>query len=183
VAVEDGLLRRLTDDPGMDINPFFSPDGLSIAFMSDRLGRTDIWVMNADGSGQRRVTSSGAGGHFFRWTADGRAIVFRAETGTEQRIMRVALEGGELTPLPRGQRRAHVWSPEQSIIMDVRGHRALWAHPMNGAPRRYSVDDSDIRIDYRSGRRTDRPCCSTAPRRTAAISGCSTGSSKASRLG
>jgi Tol biopolymer transport system component len=151
VAVDDGLLRRLTDDPGMDINPFFSPDGLSIAFMSDRLGRTDIWVMNADGSGQRRVTSSGAGGHFLRWTADGRAIVFRAETGTEQRIMRVALEGGALIPLPDVVSGAHMsWSPDQSIIMDVRGHRTLWAHPMDGtSPRRvFEFDDSDIRIDY-----------------------------------
>jgi serine/threonine-protein kinase len=151
VAVDDGRLRRLTDDPGMDMNPFYSPDGLSIAFMSDRLGRTDIWVMNADGSGQRRVTSSGAGGHFLRWTADGRAIVFRAETGTEQRVMRVAVESGALTPLPDVASGSHMsWSPDQSVIMDVRGHRTLWAHPVDGKPPRrvFEFDDSDIRLDY-----------------------------------
>jgi eukaryotic-like serine/threonine-protein kinase len=151
VSVADGRLRRLTEDPGMDTNPFYSPDGLSIAFMSDRLGRTDVWVMNADGSGQRRLTSTGAGGHFLRWTKDGRGIVFRAETGTERRIMRVAVGDGALTPLPEVTSGAHMsWSPDESVLMDVRGHRALWAHPVDGtAPRRvFAFEDADVRIDY-----------------------------------
>jgi eukaryotic-like serine/threonine-protein kinase len=151
VSVADGRLRRLTDDPGMDINPFYSPDGLSIAFMSDRLGRTDVWVMNADGSGQRRLTSSGAGGHFLRWTRDGRGIVFRAETGTDRRIVRIAVEGGALTPLPEVSSGAHMsWSPDQSAILDVRGHRTLWVYPVNGAPPRrvFEFADPDVRIDY-----------------------------------
>ncbi len=151
VSVDDGRLRRLTDDPGMDTNPFYSPDGLSIAFMSDRLGRTDVWVMNADGSGQRRLTSTGAGGHFLRWTKDGRGIVFRAETGTERRIMRVAVEDGGLTSLPEVSSGAHMsWSPDESMLMDVRGHRTLWVHPLDGsAPRRvFGFEDADVRIDY-----------------------------------
>jgi Tol biopolymer transport system component len=151
VSVADGHLRRLTDDPGMDTNPFYSPDGLSIAFMSDRLGRTDVWVMNADGSGQRRLTSTGAGGHFLRWTKDGRGIVFRAETGAERRIMRVALEDGATTPLPEVASGAHMsWSPHESILMDVRGHRTLWAYPVDGTPPRrvFEFEDADVRIDY-----------------------------------
>ncbi len=151
VSVADGRLRRLTDDPGMDTNPFYSPDGGSIAFMSDRLGRTDVWVMNSDGTGQRRLTSSGAGGHFLRWTKDGRGIVFRAETGTERRIMRVALGDGALTPFPEVSSGAHMsWSPDESLIMDVRGHRTIWVHPVDGtAPRRvFEFDDRDVRIDY-----------------------------------
>ena len=65
--------------------------------------------------------------------------------------MRVALEGGEVTPLPDVVSGAHMsWSPDQSIILDVRGHRALWAHPMDGTPPRrvFEFADSDIRIDY-----------------------------------
>ncbi|MEP6686846.1 MAG: protein kinase [Gemmatimonadales bacterium] len=151
VAVRDGRLTRLTDDPGMDINPFYSPDGLAIAFMSDRMGRTDVWVMNADGSSQRRLSTSGAGGHFLRWTADGRGIVYRAETGTDRRIMRIAFEGGAMTPLPDIASGAHMsWSPDQSLIMDVRGHRTLWVYPMDGTPPRrvFEFEDPDVRIDY-----------------------------------
>ena len=151
VSVADGRLTRLTDDAGMDINPFYSPDGLSIAFQSDRLGRMDVWVMNADGSGQRRVSSSGAGGHFLCWTRDGRSIVFRAETGNERQIMRVDVASGALTRLPDVTSGAHMsFSPSQTVIMDVRGHRTLYAYPLDGStPRRvFGFDDPDIRIDY-----------------------------------
>jgi len=151
VAVEDGRLRRLTNDPAMDINPFFSPDGLSIAFLSDRLGRTDVWVMNADGTGQRRLTSAGAGGHFLRWTRDGRGLVYRSESGTQTRILRIAVEDGSVTPMPEILSGGHMsWSPDQSLIMDVRGHRTLWAYPVDGSPPRrvFEFPSPDARIDY-----------------------------------
>jgi len=151
VTVADGRLTRLTDHPAMDTNPFYAPDGLSIAFMSDRLGRTDVWVMNADGSGQRRVTSVGAGGHFLRWAKDGRGIVFRAESGTQTQIMRVQVEDGTLTRLPDVSSGGHMsWSPDQSLILDVRGHRTLWVYPVDGGPPRrgFEFGDPDVRIDY-----------------------------------
>ena len=36
--------------------PAWFPDGKRLAYQSDRSGRMEIWVMNADGSGQRQVT-------------------------------------------------------------------------------------------------------------------------------
>ena len=151
VSLEGGPLVRLTDDPGMDTNPFYSPDGLSIGFMSDRLGRTDVWVMTAEGSEQRRVTTTGAGGHFLRWTMDGRAIIYRAESGTQTRVVRVTLEDGTLTRLPDVASGGHMsWSPDQSLILDVRGHRTLWVYPVDGSPPRrvFEFPDPDVRIDY-----------------------------------
>jgi len=151
VSVDEGRLVRLTSDPAMDINPFYSPDGLSIAFLSDRLGRTDVWLMNADGSGQRRLTSTGAGGHFVRWSKDGKSLVYRAESGTQTRIMRVRVEDGSLTPMPEIQSGGHMsWSPDQSLIMDVRGHRSLFVYPVDGSPPRrvFEFPTPDARIDY-----------------------------------
>jgi serine/threonine-protein kinase len=151
VSVDDGRLVRLTRDPAMDINPFYSPDGLSIAFLSDRLGRTDVWLMNADGSGQRRLTTTGAGGHFVRWSKDGRSLVYRAESGIQTRILRITVEDGVLTAMPEILSGGHMsWSPDQSIIMDVRGHRTLFAYPVDGGPPRrvFEFPVPDSRIDY-----------------------------------
>ncbi|MGC1120749.1 MAG: hypothetical protein WBA22_06610 [Candidatus Methanofastidiosia archaeon] len=48
---------QLTDDPGNDIDPAWSPDGEKILFVSDRRGVNTIFVMNADGTNQTRLTN------------------------------------------------------------------------------------------------------------------------------
>ncbi len=40
--------------------PTWSPDGSKIAFLTDRSGQWEIWIMNADGSDQRPMFSNGA---------------------------------------------------------------------------------------------------------------------------
>jgi Tol biopolymer transport system component len=107
--------------------------------------------MNADGSGQRQVASVGCWGHFLIWTKDSRAIVFRGESERQMQIYRVNIENGELTELPPVMSGGHMsFSPSQSLVMDVRGHKVLWAHPVDGRPayQVYQFADPDVRIDY-----------------------------------
>ena len=47
--------QRLTENNNNDGLPTWSPDGQSIAFVSDRGGTWGVWVMNADGSNQRKL--------------------------------------------------------------------------------------------------------------------------------
>ena len=58
VDVETGNLTRLTpaDAPYRDEVPAWFPDGKRLALQSDRTGRMEIWVMNADGTKPRQVT-------------------------------------------------------------------------------------------------------------------------------
>ncbi|HET7599649.1 MAG TPA: protein kinase [Gemmatimonadales bacterium] len=151
VRLADGRLTQLTQDPGMDINPFYSPDGGRIAFFSDRSGRGEVWLMSADGTGQRQLSTTGAGGHFLRWAPDGSAIFFRSEIEGQPRILRLSLADGSATRQPDVASGAHMsFSPDHSLILDVRGHKTLWVYPMNGgAPYQvFAFASPDVRIDY-----------------------------------
>ena len=150
VDVGGGALTRLTEHPSLDANPFYSPDGSRIAFVSDRSGRFEVWLMNADGSDQRQLGSNGAWGHFVRWTADGRGLVFRGE-GQEIQIYRLSVDDGSLTRLPDIVSGGHLsFSPTQAVAIDVRSHKVLWAYPMSGAApyEVFRFADPDVRIDY-----------------------------------
>ena len=58
VAPGTGRLRRVTRGCGWDWFPAWSPDGRRIAFASDRNGDYEVYVMNADGSGEHRLTTA-----------------------------------------------------------------------------------------------------------------------------
>src|SRR5919109_4079835 len=50
-------LTRLTHSAWPEFDPSWSPDGTQIAFRSEPGGEPEIWVMHADGTGQRRLTA------------------------------------------------------------------------------------------------------------------------------
>jgi Tol biopolymer transport system component len=75
-----GAATALTQNSGVALNfqPRISPDGKTIAFISDRRGQYNLWVMNADGSNQRPVfTDLNATALEPAWTPDGNYIVVR----------------------------------------------------------------------------------------------------------
>src|SRR3546814_7926136 len=59
VSASGGQSTRLTDTPGIDIGGSYSPDGRQVVFESDRSGSPQCYVMNADGSNQRRLSFFG----------------------------------------------------------------------------------------------------------------------------
>ncbi len=56
LSIDGGKATRLTSGMPYDIQPTFSADGSEIAFISDKSGSDNIWVMNTDGSDQRAMT-------------------------------------------------------------------------------------------------------------------------------
>lgn len=58
VDLASGAAHKLAahTTPYLDEVPTWFPDGKRIAFQSDRTGRTEVWVMNDDGTGVRQVT-------------------------------------------------------------------------------------------------------------------------------
>jgi Tol biopolymer transport system component len=111
-AFDGGALRRLTftkGDEGVlgdDGMPDFSPDGRRIAFTSNRVQQAEIYVMNADGSGQRRLTRKPGDDLSPRFSPEGREIAFTALPGT---VYLVAADGSRLRRLTAGTDPA--WKP------------------------------------------------------------------------
>jgi WD40-like Beta Propeller Repeat len=79
VNVDGSGEMQLTDDPGDEFSPVFSPDAARIAFMR-RLGdQWDIFVMNADGTNVTRLTDDPLDDAFPQWSPQGERICSRAE--------------------------------------------------------------------------------------------------------
>jgi TolB protein len=62
---------------GFDDSPAWSPDGKKIAWAATENGQSDIYVMNADGSGQVNLTNTPKAYDISpRWSPDGSMIAF-----------------------------------------------------------------------------------------------------------
>lgn len=69
---------RLTDHEDQDNNPSWSPDDSAIAFETHRAPPPGIFIVNADGSGLRRLTPEGLYALQPAWSPDGTKIAFAA---------------------------------------------------------------------------------------------------------
>jgi Tol biopolymer transport system component len=123
-----GLLR-LTDSPGFDGDPAWSPDGQRIAFASDRGGTSDrdIYVMDADGSNLVRRTDRGSSGTP-AWSPDGEKIVFSSLRDGQVGLYVMIVDGDWANPTAVGHARGAnihpAWSPDGKRIAFVSDYRA-----------------------------------------------------------
>jgi TolB protein len=107
VTLAGGAVNRLTYNTVRDHDPYFSPDQKQIAWLAESkpnafatgVGFWDIFVMNADGSGQRNLTQGNQVNSLPRWSHDSSAIYFpRYEPGLTARwsVYRILLDGSGL---------------------------------------------------------------------------------------
>jgi Tol biopolymer transport system component len=127
--------------------PSFSPDGRLVTFTEDLLDENGVnfngvFVMHADGSHLRRLTSSDPDGlpdASPSFSPDGRSIVFQRETPDGDRLMTVRVDGTGLRPvLPGVDGFAAAWSPDGRRIVFT-----LARHPAGGT----TFDIATVRPD------------------------------------
>jgi Tol biopolymer transport system component len=133
IAVEGGDETRLTFGEGHCDGPDYSPDGKHIYYNCDRDGHAQIWLMAADGSGQRKLFADGSVNWFPHPSPDGQHVIYLAyPPGTlgHPQDLNVAIwvtdpEGGNrrrLIEMTGGQGTMNVpnWAPDGSAFAYVR---------------------------------------------------------------
>ena len=109
-----------------------SPDGKLISFtlrttdLEANRGRTDIWLVAADGTGLRQLTSHPDADNSARWDPSGKSVLFLSTRSGSSQVWRISIEGGEAAqvteqPLDIG---CFVISPDGkslAVSMDVFG--------------------------------------------------------------
>ncbi|QQS40321.1 MAG: PD40 domain-containing protein [Acidobacteriota bacterium] len=74
--IEGGDARPVLQDYAWSIHPAVSPDGKRIAFISDRDGLSNLWIMNIDGTGLKQISKEKKNiVHSPKWSPDGEYIV------------------------------------------------------------------------------------------------------------
>lgn len=77
--VKRGATKQLTRGKAKDSNPQWSPDGQTIAFVSDRSGKNQLYALPVDGGEARQLTAVAGGiGGGFAWSPDGSQIAYSA---------------------------------------------------------------------------------------------------------
>lgn len=157
VAVDGGGVRRLASNTAGD--PAWSPDGRQIAYFSEAGADpdcpecVDLYVMEADGSNQRRVTRSSGGFGGPAWAPDGKLIAFDGCQGGVDAdedscaVYVIAPDGEGLRRVtPHGLDGQPVWSPDgKRIAFDglVGDHEGIHVIGTDGSGLRRLTSSAD----------------------------------------
>jgi eukaryotic-like serine/threonine-protein kinase len=95
---DGGNRQRLTDN-GNDIRPVWTPDGLSLVFMSSRDGNWEVYRLNLLTAELTRLTTNSAQDGLPTVSPDGKWVAYASDRGGYWRIWVTPLDGGEAQPL------------------------------------------------------------------------------------
>jgi tricorn protease len=99
-----GEAYRLTSFPGLESDPYFSPDGNQVAFSAEYDGNTDVYVVPIAGGEPHRLTWHPGEDIARGWTPDGLRVLFASGRTSAPisypKFWTVALTGGMPQPLP-----------------------------------------------------------------------------------
>ncbi|MFC4184209.1 S9 family peptidase [Saccharococcus thermophilus] len=86
LTLADGKVKQWTFGKGKDAFPRWSPDGKTIAFLSNRSDKTQIWLLPTDGGEARQLTALKNGVRHPCWSPDGRFLVALTSLGKEETL-------------------------------------------------------------------------------------------------
>lgn len=139
--------------------PSFSPNGKKVAFDSDRLGYSDIWVCDSDGSNCAQVTDLHSLTDTVRWSPDGRYLSFESAYQRIWQPFTVEMPGGRPRLINTGLH-GYVGCPNWSrdgqsvyVCSDHSGRFQVWKVPFkDGTAIQMTTYGADYAIESDDGR-------------------------------
>jgi tricorn protease len=117
--IEKGGVRNLTKSSSAnDRSPAWSPDGRSIAFISDKSGEEEIWIAAQDGSTPpQQITTGGKTQRYGpSWSHDSKKIAFSDKDGKVYVLTVATKQLQQIADAPNGQIFDYDWSPKGNYI-------------------------------------------------------------------
>ncbi|WP_141584578.1 protein kinase [Actinomadura sp. WMMA1423] len=129
----DPSARTLVRGPSCDILPERSPDGRRVAFTRMGAKSAEAWVMNADGSGARKVTGVLRGTRV-TWSPDGTRLAYMDEKDGVRQIFSLPLDGGAATQLTTDD------SFKDDPMWSSKGKLVFWSRRDGDGEQLYTMD-------------------------------------------
>jgi hypothetical protein len=140
--------KQLTNDPADDMSPAWSPDGSTIAFVTDRDGNREIYAMKGDGTQQLNLTNHGAEDWTPAWSPDGSSIAFSSYRDGNWEIYVMGSDGSNPARLTSDAAADYgpSWSPDSQDIAFHSNRDGNWEIYVVGRDgqnlRRLTVDEA-----------------------------------------
>ena len=141
---DGGNVRQITHTPFRKGDLAWSPDGRQLLYAPDlnsedhrRQQQIDIFLINADGTGERNLTQHPALDTTSCWSPDGKYIVFSSTRGEGWELYRMEIATREVRQLTRlGFASAPDWSPDgKYIAFEHEGPEGRHIYTMNANGR------------------------------------------------
>ncbi len=151
---DDGDLVQITEGAAKDYNVEFSPDGKSLAFVSDKTGREEIYIAPADGVGEtRKLTDHDSLKPSYSWSPDSKRVAFATIDGGLFLINADGREMKELVHSKHGSLGGFAWSPDSKWITyaksDATQSTEIYLMPTAGGEEKKITFDSESEFNPR----------------------------------
>jgi Tol biopolymer transport system component len=142
-----GRARQVSSEVGRIEELAWTPDG-RIVYRSNAGSNADIWVMNADGSNSKQLTTGARASGGLAVSPDGRYLFFASDRAGRFNIWRVDADGSNLKQLTSGDDEFYPYcTPDGGWVVYQRGviEPRLWRVPANGGESVQLIDTRAVR--------------------------------------